>query len=1718
MVKEYTSEIFSSTYRDDFKDSDNYHRVLFNSGRALQAREMTQLQTIIQKELGRVGRHLFKEGASVNPGGVTVNNEYEFVKLNTNVNQLPAIPSDLEGVELTSDGAISFEVIQVVEASGSDPATLYIRYTNTSSGSPGADPVRVAAGSTLTGTRVTDEGNVSYTLTVQSTNTQTNPAVGQGCQAAIHAGDFFVQGHFVYASEQKKLISKYSTTPSTSIGFKVLQDIVTASDNSALYDNQGATPNLSSPGADRYRVRLVIAERSEVATDENYFEVAKITNGRITSQVTAANSYNQINDVLAVRTKEESGDYVVKPFELTFETNDSDNANLDFVIGPGTAYVDGYRASTTGDTIVAVPKPRTTSTANNQVVAANYGSYVNVTGNKGIPDINTFQEMNLRSSTNHGGSTIGTARVRSVEEDAANWRLYIFDVVMNSGQNFADVKSTGGSDSDYWNLVLENSKAVLKDAASSSLLFDLPSMRPQSLSDISLTVQRRFSTETNSGGQATISLTASGETFSDTNLWVMGAADSDVDVAGVSVTGSGTQSATISGASASQSTYEVLAYVNKSAGVIRTKTLQETTQAITPDGSGNCLLNKSDIFSFVSVKETDSDGADISATYEEDNGQRDNYYGLGKLNLIAGNTAPSTVFVRYKYFDHGAGGDFFGVNSYTGQVDYENIPDYTKADGTVINLRNVLDFRPVVSASGDFGTGAKVNELPRPTDLITFDGSYYQGQSAKVVVDTQGRIGVVRGDPAIDPKLPKSPENTIDLFNVTMNPYVIDDNDVHSEQLSYKRFTMADIGKIEKRLSNLEETTALTLLELETSQFDVFDSAGLSRNKSGFFVDNFKDQARSHVRSADYKASIDPSRNQLRPAFTNRNVGLAYDSDHTENSNVVLKGDNLYLRYDEISYLKNEYVTGTENVNPFSVVTKRGFMELSPTSDEWYETAYTDPIVLDGGFELGSINGQIWDDWSFNWSGAENVEVGDTIGTTSVGGAQLDTSNAVRSGNTTTTPRFRMDQSTKVSGVSTKTEWVDEEGVEVNRTFIPFMRTRKVYFRAQGLKPNTRHWPFFANKDVSDWVKQETFKRISTVDSDYSTGYNALTEHPSTPTATLVSDADGLLQGSFFLPHTNDIKFKTGDRTFNLLDISSNKEDACTSIAAEKYYAQGITIHRQQTVLSTRIVDLDVTQTRVGLDPSISVQEPRERRRTRTTVTEPRRRGKDPLAQTFLVEDLEGVFITAIKVRFKTKPATGAAPVVAQLRPVVNGIPSADSFVPGSTVFKAPSAVTTSDDGTSATTFQFDEPVYLTGNEEYAIVLLTDSNEYTVYVAEAGEFLIGSTERKLQSQATLGSLFKSQNGRTWEPDQTKDLTFELVRADFDTSGTIILENKNLPKVNATNVIKTNTSDPDSILFAIPDHGFVTGDDVLIAGASAVGGISAGNVNGVRTVTGFDGDFFTVNAGGNASSAATGGGSFTIERQTMYETMMIKAENILPPTTSIGVAGKLTTGKSLAGNETAYQKEGDYVAYPLNRNISFEVPKLLATKRNADANIAGSNKKSATFAMSLTTQSSKVTPVIDLQRCSMSMIHNRVDKQVASGTGGNIPINYVAETNARGGSSLARHLTKPVTLAEKAKGLKIMLSANKPSACDFDVYWRTNANGQLLDQDWTIIGAETSMPSDDNPTVYRDYRYLPGGIGGTLDDFDQFQVKIVMKSANSSKVPRFGDLRIIALTV
>jgi len=180
MPNNFNKNTFATTYKDDFVDSANYHRILFNSGRALQARELTQMQTITQTEISRLGKHLFNQGAAVNPGSVNVNNRYEFVKLED-----ATLPSGnfVGSVLVSGTNSISMEVLEAVNASGSEPPTLYVRYTSTSGGTAGTTPVRVSAGETLTGGPAV--------VTVQTTDTLANPCTGVGTKVSIAEGDFF---------------------------------------------------------------------------------------------------------------------------------------------------------------------------------------------------------------------------------------------------------------------------------------------------------------------------------------------------------------------------------------------------------------------------------------------------------------------------------------------------------------------------------------------------------------------------------------------------------------------------------------------------------------------------------------------------------------------------------------------------------------------------------------------------------------------------------------------------------------------------------------------------------------------------------------------------------------------------------------------------------------------------------------------------------------------------------------------------------------------------------------------------------------------------------------------------------------------------------------------------------------------------------------------------------------------------------------------------------------------------------------------------------------------------------------------------------------------------------------------------------------------------------------------------------------------------------------
>jgi hypothetical protein len=230
--------------------------------------------------------------------------------------------------------------LDYIPSGDGDPATLFVKYTNTiNSGLGGATTVRFGANENITGI---DANATSRTLIVGNTS-----PVGQGTKVSNGPGDFFVEGHFVFVPSQTIILSKYSANPTVNVGFIVTQDIVSEIDNLALYDNQGDVPNITAPGAHRYRIQCLLSKEppnlTGVSSAQKFILYAEIKDGVVVQQSNGLSDYNRINDLMALRTKEESGDYIAKPFNILFEMNSDNSPNLTIDVSSGTAYINGYR-------------------------------------------------------------------------------------------------------------------------------------------------------------------------------------------------------------------------------------------------------------------------------------------------------------------------------------------------------------------------------------------------------------------------------------------------------------------------------------------------------------------------------------------------------------------------------------------------------------------------------------------------------------------------------------------------------------------------------------------------------------------------------------------------------------------------------------------------------------------------------------------------------------------------------------------------------------------------------------------------------------------------------------------------------------------------------------------------------------------------------------------------------------------------------------------------------------------------------------------------------------------------------------------------------------------------------------------------------------------------------------------------------------------------------
>ena len=272
----------------------------------------------------------------------------------------------------------------------------------------------------------------------------------------------------------------------------------------------------------------------------------------------------------------------------------------------------------------------------------------------------------------------------------------------------------------------------------------------------------------------------------------------------------------------------------------------------------------------------------------------------------------------------------------------------------------------------------------------------------------------------------------------------------------------------------------------------------------------------------------------------------------------------------------------------------------------------------------------------------------------------------------------------------------------------------------------------------------------------------------------LISDISGTIQGSFFIPNPNNTsnpRFETGDKVFTLINNVDNDPNSATSIAQEGFISAGTLETTQETIVSVRNARVD----RVS-----AIQERDVARVTGTEILDTQviassfqadqnNDDRDPLSQSFLVDEDSGVFITKCDVFFETRDENDI-PITMQIRTMENGLPTT-RVLPFSEVNLTPSEVNVSADGSVATTFDFRAPVYLEGGREYCVTLLSSSTQYNVFISRVGEvdFI---TQTFISNQPYLGSLFKSQNGSTWEPSQWEDLKFTLYRADFVETGSV----------------------------------------------------------------------------------------------------------------------------------------------------------------------------------------------------------------------------------------------------------------------------------------------------------------------------------------------------------
>ena len=777
-------------------------------------------------------------------------------------------------------------------------------------------------------------------------------------------------------------------------------------------------------------------------------------------------------------------------------------------------------------------------------------------------------------------------------------------------------------------------------------------------------------------------------------------------------------------------------------------------------------------------------GTDVTNRFTFDDGQRDTVYDVSRVVLKPGyEQTTGQLVIAFDYFEQSQG-DFCTIDSYLHEAGLpeDEIPSFNSSVHGIVELKNVIDFRPKVdtaaivpgfqdissleNTAGSFaGAGSVIASTPAPDVNLEYTFSFSQIQYLDridgVFLNKKGEFLVKEGNSSLNPSKPDPVDDAVPLFYVYIPAYTTTSKDVRITPVDNRRYTMRDIGKLEKRIERLEYYTTLSILEQQALNMQVKDEIGMDRFKSGFFVDNFEAHSVGNLTSLDYTCAVNSQQSVLRPQSKEDSISLKEINtreDQRSVSGYKKSGDIITLPYSELELLGNDFASKTLNPNPFVVLQYVGDGDISPSVDSWYDQS-VEPLIVDTNTNLFTIFiakdsvsesfSSLHNSFIVNWVGASPSFTSiNSLGKVNSQEAKSAVELASVSSSSNVSP-----QNNEV-GKGLQTTKVGEKNISTALQL--FARSRVIKFIVRRLKPNTNISIFMEGRNVNRWVNPDL--RFTGIAGNSPSAFNG----------TVTTDEYGNASGMILLPAgapprenaiwsgdidtvdydttAEEVRITTGTKTIRFTSSSTDADKSTVDTYAEvKYYAAGALPENPSGIVSTRPAYFKANEGVQLID---------------SNTDNPIR--PNPLAQTFKVENYEGgVFVTGLDLYFNKK--SDNIPVKVYLTNVDSDKPG-KNVIPGSEKTLTPNTFLKCYTNGNVNVTKGENVTGVSSAASGPILKVVDKNGVDLIASAAGTF-------SLTNEQVYTIVLGNHNGRSFY--QNEDLTIPSVTLANATEGTTL---------------------------------------------------------------------------------------------------------------------------------------------------------------------------------------------------------------------------------------------------------------------------------------------------------------------------------------------------------